>query len=207
MTASGEFGSIEEARELILRARRIQEDLGVAIGLAATSLTSGHAESIAGDEERAERELRRGYELLAKMGEKGYLSTTAAYLAEAVYRLGRYDEADELSRLSEAAAGPTDVSSQIGWRSVRSRLLARRGELEEGERLIREAIDLCGQTDFLWYCADAFLGLADFLALAGRPDETAAPIREALLLYERKGDVVSSARVRRRLEEALSLRR
>jgi uncharacterized protein HemY len=41
------------------------------------------------------------------------------------------------------------------------------------------------------------LELADVLATLGRPGEAAECARDALVLYERKGDVASAARVRR----------
>ena len=47
---------------------------------------TGQAELLAGDPEAAERLWRRAYQALEGLGEKGNLSTIAAYLAEAVYR-------------------------------------------------------------------------------------------------------------------------
>ena len=41
--------------------------------------------------------------------------------------------------------------------------------------------------------------LAEALELGNRDDDASAALREALLLYERKGDVVGAERVRRRL--------
>ena len=54
------------------------------------------------------------------------------------------------------------------WRQARGKLLARRGELEEGERLAREAVALAEETDMLNVHGDALLDLAEVLALAGR---------------------------------------
>jgi hypothetical protein len=47
----------------------------------------------------------------------------------------------------------------------------------------------------------ALADLAEVLALNGRPGQGAAQLDRALALYERKGNVVSAARARRRLAE------
>ena len=57
-----------------------------------------------------------------------WLSTVAGILAEAVYAQGRYDEAMRFTRISEELAGAEDVYSHVLWRSVRAKVLARRGE-------------------------------------------------------------------------------
>ena len=57
---------------------------------------------------------------------------------------------------------------QMLWRQARGKVLARRGELEEGERLAREAVALAEETDMLNAHADALLDLAEVLALAGQ---------------------------------------
>ena len=43
------------------------------------------------------------------MGEKGYLSSIAYYLADALLRQGRFEEAEELTRVSEATTAPDDT--------------------------------------------------------------------------------------------------
>jgi hypothetical protein len=45
----------------------------------------------------------------------------------------------------------------------------------------------------------ALVRLADGLELRQRADEASAVLRDALLLYERKGNVVAAERVQRRL--------
>src|SRR5580765_7740435 len=50
--------------------------------------TSGGLSWLAGDPAAAEREFRASYELSEEIGETGYLSTTACFLAEALYAQG-----------------------------------------------------------------------------------------------------------------------
>ena len=86
------------------------------------------------------------------------------------------------------------------WRQVRAKVLARRGEHAEAERLAREAVAICEETDMLDAQGDAYADLAEVLLLAGRADEAAAALEQALERYERKGNVVMAARTRDRLE-------
>jgi hypothetical protein len=97
------------------------------------------------------------------------------------------------------------------WRQVRGQVLAQRGDLEEGERLAREAVALAEETDMLNAHADALSDLADVVSLAGR--DPRAELEQALELYERKGNLVMAERTRsswrslRRRRRSPSLRR
>ena len=84
------------------------------------------------------------------------------------------------------------------------RVLARRGELGEGERLAREAVALGAETDMLNAHGDALLDLAEVLALAGQ--DARAELDQALALYERKGNLVMAERTRSRLAEPTASR-
>ena len=90
-------GDFAEARRSPAQAKAILEELGQAFKLAELGQVFGWIELLAGFPAAAETELRTSYEMLEKIGEKGYLSTTAAFLAEAVYLQGRYEEAKHLS--------------------------------------------------------------------------------------------------------------
>ena len=77
-------------------------------------------ELLAGDPAAAETSLRAGFDALERMGEKAFLSTTAAFLARAVFAQGRIDEADELAQLSASLTAPGDLLTQLLWRGVRA---------------------------------------------------------------------------------------
>jgi hypothetical protein len=79
------------------------------------------------------------------------------------------------------------------------KLLARRGEHAEAERLAREAVALADTIDFLVGQGDPRRGLADVLELAGRREEATAALYEALERYERKAAVVLAEQIRERL--------
>ena len=76
----------------------------------------------------------------------------------------------------------------------------RRGQAEEAEALGRRAIELSRQMDYVEVRGDVLMDMAEVMELSGRPAEAAPYIREALRLYERKGNVVSAARARSLLE-------
>jgi hypothetical protein len=91
-------------------------------------------------------------------------------------------------------------------RQVRAKILARRGELEEAERLACEAIALGEPTDSLEVKADAYHDHALVLAAATRHDEALTALAGARSLYEQKGHSVGVARIDRlRAELAASL--
>jgi tetratricopeptide (TPR) repeat protein len=151
----------------------------------------------------AERELRWGYEISRRIGGTTYATTTAALLARALYAQGRYDEADRLTHESEEACRPNDVYANILWRATRAQVLAQYGEFTAAEELAREAVEFAADSDFLDAHGDALMALADVLDLSTGPAAAAAPIEQAIELYERKGNAVSAARARTELERCV----
>ena len=186
------LGRFAEARDLMNGSRALLEDLGQHAEAAGIAQGSYFVEMLAGDPVGAERELRRGYEILHGLGERSYLSTLAAMLAHALYAQGRFEEAEQFSRISGDAAAREDLTSNILWRSARAKILARRGDLEVGLRLAEEATKLAEETDFLNIHGDALSDQAEVLRLAGEAEEAASALEEALALYERKGNRVAA---------------
>ena len=144
----------------------------------------------------AEERLRTGYERLEAMGEKSLLSTTAAMLAEAVHAQGRYEEAETFCAVSQTTADPEDLVTQIIWRGVRAKLLARQGVYAGAEALAQAAVQLAARTDLLSHHGDAQLDLAEVFRLAGKPNEADAAVRAGIELYARKGNIVQAERAR-----------
>jgi tetratricopeptide (TPR) repeat protein len=192
-------GRFEEARALAVRSRQIVADLGPS-GLAASlSDHTSRVELLAGDPAAAERELRRDYDVLAAMNEAYFRSTISALLAHALWRLGREDEAVEFARISRDLADVDDVYSQVLWRMIEAKYLARSGRPDEGLGVAREALELLEKSVDIELKADSLVDYADVLVLAGRENEQGPHIREALALYQEKGDLVLSAAAADRL--------
>jgi class 3 adenylate cyclase/tetratricopeptide (TPR) repeat protein len=194
-------GRFSEARELFHRGKELLEDLGLAILAAGASQERFDIEMLAGDPEVAEVELRRACEILEQLGEKGFLSTRAAFLAHALCAQGRYEEAGPFIEVAAETGSEDDQTTQALWRSARAKVLARQGAVGEDLRLAREAVAIVAQTDWLNLRGDALLDLAEVLDLAGRPDDAAPVIAEALRLYEQKGNIVSAGKAHELLAE------
>jgi tetratricopeptide (TPR) repeat protein len=192
-------GNFERARWLYNAGRSVLEEMGQSVAAASTSLDSCAVEMLAGAPAAAERELRRDYEALDEMGEKVLLSTIVGELARAVYARGGHEEAEELSRTAEELAAEEDVVSQALWRTVRGKVLARRGEHEAARQLAEEAVELLRPTGELVLQAEALLDLAEVLELSADAAAARRPLDVALALFERKGNVVSAAHTRDRI--------
>jgi tetratricopeptide (TPR) repeat protein len=189
-------GRFDEARSLGAEAAQIYRELGLKLLVAGMTNNRGPIELLAGDPVAAERTLRDGYDGLDEMGNKAFLSTVAGHLARALYEQGRYDEADHYAATCSDAAAPDDVVSQILWRSVRAKVLARQGEREKAEQLARAAVRLAETTETIELRGDTLFDLAEVFDLAGRRGQAIHHAREALRLYEEKGVVPSIRRVR-----------
>ena len=197
-------GRFDLARQLLATSNAVYADLGLTLN-AATSHNEAVIELLAGNPAAAELSLRNGYRALEEMGERWFLSTTAAFLGRAVLEQGRDEEADDLAKMSAQLAANSDVLSQILWRGVRARVLARRQLFEEAEKLAREAVMRAESTDFLNHRADALLDLSWVLEASLRQSEAAVAVSEALRLYEAKGNIVAAATTRLRLAELVKM--
>jgi DNA-binding SARP family transcriptional activator len=180
-------GEVEDARRLVSASRRIRRELGQLVGAAASAIDEGLVLLLAGDDEAAELTLREGYEELEQLGEKGYLSTVAALLAEAIIGQGRTDEAREFALAAAEAASEDDVVSQVGWRTIEARALAACGEHDDANRVAREAARRADETDFLLLRAEAWAAVADVCAAAGNRSNSDDARARASSLLESKG--------------------
>jgi tetratricopeptide (TPR) repeat protein len=187
-------GEFDAARALVREGNEILDDLGRMNS--AVSHPEAWVELLAGHPEAAEERLRLGYGRLEEMGEKAFLATTAAMLAQTVYALGRYEEAEQFCQVSHRTAAAEDVLTQIMWRGVRAKIRARQNRMDEADLLGREALRLAEQTDWLNHQAEALLDRAEVLRLRGLPIEADEAARKGIAIYERKGNVVSAARAR-----------
>src|SRR6266511_131545 len=196
-------GRFDEARAAIAEYEEVMEELGWPGADSSTGHQEMNAEILAGNFDAAERYGRAAYARLEKMGAEGYLSTTAAYLAQALLGKGAVDEADHLTRISEELGAPDDLSNEFEWRQARAKVLAARADYSGAEKFARSALDAALSTDWVEYQGRAFMTLAQVLLQAGRRDEAAEAAREALARFERKGSIVSAESARellRRLE-------
>jgi hypothetical protein len=149
----------------------------------------------------AENEIRPGYEALKRLGERSHFSSHSAVLSRSLYLQGRNEEAEELTRECEAASRPNDGHSQIMWRAVRAKLLARKGYFEEAEELALASLAIAEDSDLDPAHADALMDFAEVLELSSRSGEAADAVREAIVLYEKKENNLATAAARERLAQ------
>ena len=200
-------GRFEEGRRLIGDALAIYENLGLEMQMAHTAeQESAYVEMLGDDPAAAEEELRRAYGTFEEVGLKNSAASAAGYLGLALCAQGRYEEAGRFAGISESAAVANDANTQIVWRCVRARVLARQGAFDSAEAFGREAARLAEKTDALDDSGDTLMDLADVLRVVGREDQAATTVAEALRLYERKGNVVSAAKAAAILAECTATR-
>ena len=156
----------DAARERLDLACRTLEDLGFVTLSSSFTQYEGLVEILAGDLARAEERLRFGLERLEAMGERAFVSSLAALLAEVLYRQGRHDEAKRFVDRSQETAAPDDLEAQIAWRTVRAKILAATGRLEDAEAHARDAVSLAGETDWSTHHAAACVALGEVLMRA-----------------------------------------
>jgi hypothetical protein len=193
-------GDFEAAHEQLSRAGSAMEELGMNLTIAAGQVPA-EADLLRGDPEAAEGRLRPGIEELRAAGETGFLSTSAAVLAEALYRQGKFEEAEEWTKVSEGSAAEDDVASQMQWRAIRGKTVAKLGRIEEAEVLAREAVERALSTDYLTMQGDCWFALAEVLAAAGREREALEAVERAAEVWGRKGITVGVERARAFAEE------
>jgi class 3 adenylate cyclase/tetratricopeptide (TPR) repeat protein len=180
-------GDFVRARERIRESMALTERFGSDLWASATYEFGGEIELMAGDAAAAERSFRAEYEIHRRTGDEGHGSTSAAYLAEALCRLGRFDEAEEFATIARATGADDDLATQASARSAQALVRSARGEHEEARRLAREAVDLYAAAQSPWFHGDTLVVLSEVTRAAGLPEEAADAARAALAAYERKG--------------------
>jgi tetratricopeptide (TPR) repeat protein len=193
----GVSGELSDARLELEEARRTYHELGLETLRAGTAMACALVELHAGDPVLAEEILREGDAVLEAAGEKGFRCTLLAYLSEALYQQGRYEEAERVVAESEAISSPEDAVNLLLLATLKARLFARRRDYVRAEQAAREAVATAGDSKFRFALEDALMGLAEILLLAGRGEEARRPTQQALELYERRGVVPSAERARR----------
>jgi ATP/maltotriose-dependent transcriptional regulator MalT len=88
-----------------------------------------------------------------------------------------------------------DVDAQSGWRRVRAKALARKGQIDEAVLLAREAVAIAEQTEYFDVLVQSVGALGEVMLL-GESDEAEGVLRRALALHEQKGNLVAAERIR-----------
>jgi len=194
-------GANEEAQALYRRSQAVLAEMAAGVDAMAGSIDSARVELLGGDLVAARAELARDDAALAAINETYFRSTIAAQLAGVLQRLGEPEEALRYATLAAEIGDADDILTQVGWRQARARLAADAGDGAEAMRLAAEAVDLANGTSDGLLRADALSTQAEVLAAIGDRESSGPPLREALRLYEAKGDLVSTRTLSDRLAE------
>jgi class 3 adenylate cyclase/tetratricopeptide (TPR) repeat protein len=194
-------GRFDEAREHLARARVIFTELGNNAALVGLTFSASPLELLSGDAVAAEEEARRGLELAQRISDLGRVPNLAALVADALLAQGRVSEAQEYAELARATANKEDASAEALWRIATARVLARTGASDEAVSLARKAIAVISSTQEAFTRCTLLLDGAEVLRLAGRPEEEAEVLREAVRVAEQKGATVLVERANERLEQ------
>jgi len=167
-------GRFADARRLQDEARRIYEELGHRLRIAARALVGAEIELLDGDPAEAVTILRWAHDSLQEMGATSVMSTVAAFLADACCTAGQVDDAIHYSETSAEHAAAEDVVTQVMWRVSRSRATG-------GTELAEEAARLAGPTDYPDLKARTLVALGE--------------VAEARRVYEAKGNLAAVERL------------
>jgi class 3 adenylate cyclase/tetratricopeptide (TPR) repeat protein len=189
------LGDLPAARASSDRYRAFLLDTGQQIVYLRSSELRFDVEMLAGDPEAACAVAEESYAQLLDKGDRWpYL---AAFLAQARFRLGRYEDAAEVAGVAASSMIPVERALGLG---VLARLRARSGDADAARDAIREAVSIVEETDFLFDRGTVFLDQGDVLGELGATTDARSALERALAAFEAKGDVVSSARARALLE-------
>jgi class 3 adenylate cyclase/tetratricopeptide (TPR) repeat protein/type II secretory pathway predicted ATPase ExeA len=191
-------GRPDDARDRWRQSKDRLAEVGLILGVAVVQMYYAFIELLAEQPDEAIPEVTDACATFERIGERGRLSTAAALLARLLCELGLDEESARYAEISQDAASPDDVVSQVLWRGVRARLLARAGA-RQAEELAGTGVEMVRHTDFLMLHGDALCARADVLARLGRPGQAVADLEEAAVLFERKGIRPAVGGVRRAL--------
>jgi tetratricopeptide (TPR) repeat protein len=177
-------GRFADAREASARVQSVYDRSEAKLAWVMGVGVTGEMQLIAGDLAAAEHHLREACEAFRAMGERGYFSTVASWLAEALYAQGRLDEAQQVTEEAKEATMPGDIDAQARWRIIRAKLLARRGQFPAAQRLADEAEVLVSSTSWEALKAGVLMAKVEVSQLAGARGQAEACLRAALRIYE-----------------------
>jgi class 3 adenylate cyclase/tetratricopeptide (TPR) repeat protein len=194
-------GDFDRARDRIRESEAFARRFGSEFWVSATYEFGGEIELMAGNVEAAERSFRAEYDIHRRTGDEGHGSTSAAYLALSLSRLGRFDEAEEMATIARAAGAEDDLATQASARSAQALVRSARGEHDEALRLAREAVDMWAGAQSPTYQGNSLMVLAEVSRAAGLPEEAMDAARAALAAYERKGHQPGAGSARALVDE------
>lgn len=182
----------DDARSCLDAARVVFDDLHQSRWAAALTEVAAEIDWRRGDPRAAEPALRDAHAFFRERGEAMEVALGAADLALLLCDLGRIDEAAVLAEDVVTDVPGYVLETQIGWHRINALVLAARGAVEEAVRSAEAALRIARGTDFVTIIAGALLDLATVQRAGGRDRLASAAVEEAVVWFERKGDILGA---------------
>ena len=193
----GRLSRREEGREILQAARARSRELGG--WNPSWGQQTWELERYGGDLGAAEAALRAEIAAGERVGMAGVVSSSMAFLAEALVDQDRLDEGKQWAERARILSDEEDAESQSSWRRAQARVLARRGRHADAEELASVAVALADDGDDPVLQAVARLALAEVLELAGKRGDAEQALVQAVELFEAKAHLTGADEARRRL--------
>jgi tetratricopeptide (TPR) repeat protein len=185
------LGEFDAARVAMDRYRSFYRDTGLTLSYLRSAEVAFDIAMLAGEAEHACDVAEEAWRSLTELGDSWpYL---AAFLGQGRYAVGRYAEARDAAAFAVEHGDAVEGSLGLG---VLAKLAARSGDAPTALETIAEAVARVDRTDFLFDRGTVYTDRGVTLRLLGREDEALSAFDEAIGLFDRKGDLVSSERVR-----------
>jgi len=191
---AGRFDSARAQLEEAFRGRRGSDDPQTIVIDGAWY--AGQVELLAGENERAIEILEPAVAELRRIGDRLNFSTNAGALAEACYRLGRFDEARALSHEAVAASPPDFLYARVRAERVSAKAMAHAGETRQARASIDATLRNVAGCDAVDEHGHVLAAAAEIAELAGDVGERSRFLSESLAMFERKENVAMAQRVR-----------
>lgn len=185
-------GRFDEARAAHAADVEQMTERGDRLGLALANAWTLAMQS--GELVTAEKVARRACDRLAEMGERSFWSTKACEVAQSLYSLGRYAEAEDWARRAAAAGATEDVITQAMSRQVLAKVAARQGRYDAARTLAAEAVSICAEMQAPLTQGDACLDGAEVYLLAGDHGQAVTLAERAADYYRSKGATIPEHR-------------
>lgn len=183
-------GAVQEAKDALVSAELIFNDVASPFHRAARAVMFALADAELGNTEEAKERLTRSCSQLESFGDKSFLSSHSARLAELLCQLGRFEEAQQMARRSERLSDPSDSEAQVLWRRGLARSHIAKDRANDAEPLLVECLDILKPTDALYLLGDTYFALAECLDRLGRRPAALEAAGKAVEVYETKGWMV-----------------
>ncbi len=167
-------GRPDDAAAELERAEELFSQSGNAWALARVSNHFGWVERRRGDLAAADRRFRDAIRILQPLEDRGTLCESQRGLAQVLVALKKIDEAERYALEARETVGPHDMISRATTRMALGIVRAAQGRDEEGETLLREAIDVVEGKDQRLIRRELVKALVHFLRERGRIEEAEA---------------------------------